>query len=163
MNTITIAAPSDAAALAKLADEIWKEHYYPITGKAHVDYLLKTLQSEAVILDEIVSGRSIYFWMLLDGQRVGYCAICVRERSLYLSKLYVKKDARQHGLSRMMLDYIIANYGEGKAYIHLNVNKHNDNSIAAYKRLGFVVTDALERDVGGGHVMDDFELRLELK
>jgi len=159
---IKTAILSDAAFLATLADEIWKEHYYPITGKEHVDYLLETLQSEQVIAADIASGAAVYYFMCLDSVIAGYCAVNIEEKAVRLSKLYVKKEYRQMGLSRAMVDYIKKQYA-AKEYIHLIVNKRNEQSIAAYKHLGFEIVGATVIDVGNGHFMDDYVMRLEIR
>jgi ribosomal protein S18 acetylase RimI-like enzyme len=38
----------------------------------------------------------------------------------------------------------------------LTVNKRNTRAIAAYRRNGFTVLEAVVADIGGGFVMDDF-------
>ena len=47
--------------------------------------------------------------------------------------------------------------------IRLTVNKHNDNSIAAYKKMGFETIDSVKTDIGGGYYMDDFVMELPIK
>lgn len=40
--------------------------------------------------------------------------------------------------------------------IQLTVNKHNINSINAYKKWGFKTIDSVVTDIGSGFVMDDY-------
>jgi len=162
MKRIETAAASDAQLIARLADEIWKEHYIAISGEAHVNYMLEKFQSEQVIASDIASGRMIYFLLYLNDEAAGYCGVCIEETAVYLSKLYVKKDCRQNGLSGMMLGYLKERFAS-KEYIHLNVNKRNAGSIAAYKKMGFEIVSALVRDIGSGFVMDDYTMRLTLR
>jgi ribosomal protein S18 acetylase RimI-like enzyme len=42
----------------------------------------------------------------------------------------------------------------------LAVNKHNAQAIAAYRKNGFRVADAVVKDIGGGFVMDDYIMEL---
>ncbi|MCL2796694.1 MAG: GNAT family N-acetyltransferase [Firmicutes bacterium] len=156
---IKTAAVSDAPLIAALADEIWKEHYFPMSGEAYVLHLLKTLQSEEIIAADIASGKAIYYLLYLDNAVAGYCAVNLEENSVCLSKLYVKKAYRQLGLSRMMLDYIKEHFAS-KNYIHLIVNKKNAGSIAAYQALGFSITGEVVIDAGNGFYMYDYVMKL---
>ena len=47
---------------------------------------------------------------------------------------------------------------EKRLRVHLTVNKHNANSIAVYKKMGFEVFNECENDIGNGFIMDDFEM-----
>jgi ribosomal protein S18 acetylase RimI-like enzyme len=38
----------------------------------------------------------------------------------------------------------------------LAVNKHNASAIAAYRKHGFEIAQAVVKDIGGGYVMDDY-------
>ncbi|MEG2601476.1 MAG: GNAT family N-acetyltransferase, partial [Carnobacterium sp.] len=47
--------------------------------------------------------------------------------------------------------------------IQLTVNKYNDKSIAAYKKMGFVTVKEQVADIGGGYIMDDFVMEYSLE
>jgi hypothetical protein len=42
------------------------------------------------------------------------------------------------------------------------VNKANARAIMAYKRNGFVITESVITDIGGGFVMDDYVMAKDL-
>ena len=44
----------------------------------------------------------------------------------------------------------------------LAVNKHNFNAIAAYRKHGFIVREAVVKEIGGGFVMDDYIMEKRL-
>ena len=158
---------SDAAAIAVLASEIWREHYTPIIGEQQVEYMLTKFQSAKQICEDIKRNDYIYFTAedIKSGELIGYCATQPKEDYLLLSKIYVRKDYRGRGVARSFLDEVTAlcrwEYSFEK--IRLTVNKYNDGSIAAYKKMGFEIIDSVETDIGGGFIMDDFvmELRIE--
>jgi len=155
---------SEATVIAALADEIWREHYTPIIGKAQVDYMLKKFQSTEQIYEDIKENDYIYFIaeQIKSSEMIGYCASQPKENFLYLSKIYVRKDYRGRGVARSFLDEVIAlcrfEYNLDK--IRLTVNKHNENSIAAYRKMGFETIDSVKTDIGGGFFMDDFVMEL---
>ena len=161
MKKIERATTEDAPLIARLADSIWREHYIPISGEAHVNYMLDKFQSETVIADDIASGKLIYYLIYLDGEAAGYCGVCPEENAVYLSKLYVKKECRQNRLAGTMLDALKEQFRD-KNHIYLNVNKYNTHSIAAYKKMGFEIIDATNRSIGGGFTVDDYVMRLML-
>ena len=155
---------SEAVAIANLADEIWREHYKPIIGTEQVDYMLAKFQSAEQICEDIKHNGYIYFTAvhINSGEMIGYCASQPKENYLLLSKLYVRKDYRGKGVARRFLDEIIVlcrvEYGFDK--IRLTVNKYNDNSIAAYQKMGFETIDSVRTDIGNRFFMDDFVLEL---
>ncbi|MCL1794979.1 MAG: GNAT family N-acetyltransferase [Oscillospiraceae bacterium] len=158
---------SEAVAVANLADEIWREHYTPIIGTEQVEYMLQKFQSAEQICEDIKRNKYTYFTAerIKSGEMVGYCASQPKECYLLLSKLYVRKDCRGKGIARSFLDETIAlcraehNFDK----IRLTVNKHNENSIAAYYKMGFETIDSVKTDIGGGFFMDDFVMELRIR
>lgn len=147
---------------AALAWNIWHEHYDPILGAAQVDYMIERFQSPAAIEDQIAHGY-IYDLAVVAGCTVGFFAYYFREDVLYLSKLCLVKEARGKGYAREILTYLV---GKARAAalpaIELNVNKHNDSSIAAYEKLGFRRLRTEKIDIGNGYYMDDYVYRLDI-
>ena len=150
--------------LAKMAREIWEEHYIPIIGKDQVKYMVKKFQSESAIQNQL-NENYIYFSVLLNNQPFGYLCykIDTDENILFLSKIYVKRSFRGFGYGKHMFQFVIRKAAELNCqYINLTVNKYNTNSIDAYKKLGFIQKRALIIDIGNGFVMDDFEMSYDL-
>jgi diamine N-acetyltransferase len=163
VDFVPVVSPADAAVVARLAAEIWYEHYIPIIGREQVDYMVPRFQSEAAVLGQIGKGLQ-YFLILEDGQPSGYLAIEPQpdERRMFLSKLYLLKSARQHGLARRALAFIEAQCrAAGLETLWLTVNKINP-ALHAYERLGFVKVADVVTDIGGGYVMDDYRLEKAL-
>jgi len=152
------------ADVARLAREIWQEHYVPITGRAQVDYMLDKFQGEQAIAAQLADACEYY--VVLDGERsVGYVAVVPdrAEASLMISKIYVRKSERGRGLGRKMLEFVerLCRQRHIKS-IWLTVNKHNAHSIAWYGRMGFRNAGPTVQDIGGGFVMDDYRMEKTL-
>ena len=166
MSTPTIlpvTADEDIKSVAALANEIWHEHYVPIIGEAQVNYMVEKFQSFPAICNQIQNDAYEYFKILSDEILAGYIGVQVLEDSLFLSKLYIKKDCRGQGLSRHAIEFLKGICKErGLHRIRLTCNIHNHNSLAAYDRLGFKITDSVVGDIGYGFVMDDYILELEM-
>ncbi len=150
-------------AAVRLAGEIWTEHYIAIIGKAQVEYMLDKFQSEKAIADQIRNQGYIYYLIEESKHAIGYFAIVQEDDTLFLSKLYIKKTMRSKGFARKTIDFIKTIALEKKlGRIILTVNKNNLGPIAAYEKLGFVNTGPIVQDIGGGFIMDDYKMELNL-
>ncbi|MHB9014128.1 MAG: GNAT family N-acetyltransferase [Ignavibacteriaceae bacterium] len=141
-----------------LAKEIWTEHYTPIIGKNQVEYMLEKFQSRQAITDQITSGYQ-YFIIKKEDKSIGYLSIISRVNDLFLSKIYIKSHERGKGFARKAIQFIedLAS-GKGLKKITLTVNKNNINSIKAYEKIGFKNLGSIVQDIGGGFLMDDYEM-----
>lgn len=149
---------SDFNVIEKLADVIWREHYIPITGVGQVEYMLKKYQSATSISEQITQGFE-YFLVHYGKLPVGYVAIENQGDTLFLSKIYVKSDYRGKKIGKTSMQFVetkAKDYGLPK--IMLTVNKFNTNSIKAYEKLGFINMGPIVKDIGGGYIMDDFQM-----
>ena len=148
-------------AMSRLATDILREHYDPILGKAQNDYMLEKFQSVEAINHQLESGYQYYF-VKVDGRDIGFLAFYPRGEALYLSKLYLLKEERGKGYSRLMVDFIVGKAREVLfGSVELNVNKYND-AIRAYESLGFKRVRAEKNDIGHGYFMDDYVYALNV-
>ena len=152
--------PLDIERLSQFAGIIWKEHYRPIIGSVQVEYMLANFQSPSAIARQMATGYQ-YFWVLRADRPLAYFAwiIDASAQSLHLSKLYVDKIHRCLGLGSHIIQ-LATDYcrQHGLSSLWLTVNKHNHIAIQFYLRNGFINTEALVQDIGGGFVMDDFKM-----
>ncbi|MBR5814622.1 MAG: GNAT family N-acetyltransferase [Methanocorpusculaceae archaeon] len=147
---------------AKTAEEVWQEYYTPLIGEAQVSYMVENFQSKSAISKQIEEGYTYYLLKDDDGI-VGYVGICPKEEYLFLSKLYIRKEARGKGFASKALALVKDAAKEiGLSKIHLTVNKGNTNSIEIYRNWGFETIDSVVTDIGKGFVMDDYVMELVL-
>lgn len=152
------------AIVETMAKNIWNEHYVPIIGKEQVDYMLEEFQSYEAIVKQIESGYK-YFIGSYKGEPAGYFAILPDKdnRKMFLSKLYVDKSYRGHGIAKKAISHIESSCKElGLDIIWLTVNKYNQDSIAAYEKMGFIKEAEIVQDIGRGYVMDDYRMEKRL-
>ena len=141
---------------AALAAVIWKEHFTPLIGSSQVDYMLEKFQSEKAIRQQIENGY-LYFALMLGEKQIGYTGLRLDADCLFLSKLYIQKEYRGNGFSRLIITEAekIAKQN-GKPIIRLTCNRHNDGSLTVYKKVGFQIIREEKTDIGSGFVMDDY-------
>ncbi len=163
IEIVRVATVEQIALTAKLAAEIWREHYTAIIGTEQVNYMLARFQSVEAITGKIDSGELIYFLIHYHKQAAGYFAVQIRKDEVFLSKLYILAAQRHRGLARTALNFIKNITAENCLNrISLTINKNNHDSLAVYERMGFKLAGEAINDIGNGFFMDDFILELKL-
>jgi len=148
---------------ARLAAEIWKEHYIGIISAEQIEYMLDKFQSAHAIADQIEHQGYEYYLMQADGINAGYLAIRPENSKMFLSKLYLLKEHRGRGYGSRAIRFLAELCKERKLNaIWLTVNRHNASSIAVYERNGFRTVRTQVADIGGGFVMDDYVMEKEV-
>lgn len=159
LEFIPVRDEAQIAVVVRLARQIWTEHYLSIIGQAQIDYMLGRFQSSAAIAEQLREGYE-YYLLQYRGQFVGYAAICADggSKRLFVSKLYLLDTVRGQGLGRASMQYLAQlAHTRGLHTLWLTVNKFNP-ALQAYLKIGFVKTADVVTDIGGGYVMDDFQL-----
>ncbi len=149
--------PQEYEQLAEMIASLWHSAYDTLLGGAQVEYMTQKFQSAAAIREQIMHENYIYFYILSGEEKIGYCAVETEEDRLFLSKLYLKKEERGKGIGQKALAGVADMARRlGLSSVYLTVNKGNARAIAAYEKFGFVRTDSIVTDIGGGYVMDDY-------
>jgi len=156
----------DVEALCRLARETWLQHYPPIIGLAQTEYMLRQRYEPAVIRAELASGTSWWDVLRDDGALRGFAASFPSESAdaLKLDKLYVHPASHRRGFGERLVQHVCERGFElGYRGVILAVNKRNDNAIAAYRKYGFEIVDAVVKEIGGGFVMDDYIMERQVR
>lgn len=153
----------DIKELAELANEIWHEYWPCILSEEQIDYMVEIFQSEPSIVEQIKNENYSYFFIMKDNVKCGYFGFSRKKDYLFLSKLYIKKEYRHHGIGRAAIEKIINIANDfGYSSIRLTVNKNNKKSIDAYLKYRFAIIDKAVTDIGNGFVMDDYIMEYSL-
>ena len=147
----------DIAELAKLADTVWHEYFPCILSDEQIDYMVEKFQSVPALTDQLNNQGYRYFFLQLGDTKIGYTGIKAEDGKLFLSKIYILKPYRGHGYASQALRFLEEIcHKEKLSSIWLTVNKHNDPTIAVYKKKGFQTIRTQVADIGNGFVMDDY-------
>ncbi len=104
-----------------------------------------------------------YEAILLNGKLAGYIGWALHEDELFLSKLYLAKPFRKHGLAAAALSHLKKEAAKAKKEsILLTVNRYNQDSVEVYRHWGFATIREEKTPIGEGYVMDDYIMRLML-
>ncbi len=162
MEILLTQTPEQIAQTAKMAKEIWSEHYRKIIGPDVVADMVAACQSEEAIAQKIKSGYRYYLVRKHD-RYAAYFAILKKADGMYLDKAYVYREFRKQGIFSKILSFVEAECkNQGLKRIYLNVNSKNEDSIAAYRAKGFVPFATAKNDFGNGHVFTDFVMEKQL-
>ena len=147
------------AGLSAFASEIVKEHFDPIIGPEQNDYMIARFQPVSAITEQIRSGYRYYVAENEAGKMEGFLAFYPRDGKMYLSKFYVHRAARGHGIAGKMFEFVEEETRkEGLPAIFLNVNRDNQAVIRIYEHFGFRKVREEKNDIGNGFYMDDWVL-----
>jgi len=157
MLTIKKAALHHIELLRSLAREIWTTHYPGIITIDQIEYMLDLMYSTETIKKEINSG---VIWEIIEkeDEPIGFISVtCTKDGTVKLNKLYIKNTYHGKGFGQRALQHVM-NFAKKNNFnrVCLTVNKGNMNAIKAYEKAGFIRTDSVVNDIGGGYVMDDY-------
>ncbi|MEK3837034.1 GNAT family N-acetyltransferase [Paenibacillus sp. FSL R7-0128] len=154
----------ETAEVARLAAEIWHEHYVSIITVAQIDYMIGKFQSVPAITDQIHhQGYEYYLIHNGEGSTAGYMSAREEEGKLFLSKFYISKEYRGRSYASQALAFLEKLCQDRNlTHIWLTVNRDNESSIAVYKKKGFRTLRGQMADIGNGFVMDDFIMEKEI-
>lgn len=148
--------------IADLAEIIWHQHFTPIIGTDQVNYMLEKFQSLPALKEQLAGGY-LYYQIFDHHEFCGYCGIHPENQKLFLSKLYIKKEARGRHLATRAIDFLKTLCEQQQlSAIWLTCNRHNDHTLEIYRHLGFRTVDTQAAEIGNGFIMDDYIMEYTL-
>ena len=143
-------------AIARLAKIVWHDHYPGIISQAQIDYMLERMYALDTLRGEVASGVT-YNCLFASSELVGFSAHSPVEHEMKLHKLYIHPAHQRKGHGSTLLREVERDtHARGYKTLILAVNKANQKAVAAYRKNGFEVRDAVTVGIGGGFVMDDY-------
>ena len=103
---------------------------------------------------------------MVEGEIAAFSSslLCAAPGEMKLDKIYVDPARQRLGLGGRLMALVSQRaLAQGCNTLILAVNKRNERAIAAYRKYGFVVRDAVRVDIGNDFVMDDFIMALPLR
>ncbi|WP_455715168.1 GNAT family N-acetyltransferase [Anaerosporobacter sp.] len=165
MNTIfhKVTKQEEINSVAELGTRIWHEHYASILDPDQIDYMVDKFQSASAV-DKQMKNQGYEYYLINDGDSiVGYIGLVMESEKLFLSKLYIAKEARGKGLASKAFEFLKDMASSNKKQsIWLTVNRHNSGSIAVYEKKGFLKISEQVADIGNGYVMDDYIMEMKI-
>ena len=135
--------PERSGEVADRAEPIYRE-VYARNPKKRVDWFLSTYQSPESIREQILSG-TVYGFIVLNGERIGYVAYEKDSEGMRLSKLYLLKEYRGKGIGGIVLDHVEEEARKaGIGSMHLEVNQFKTRSQEFYTKHGYAESERMD-------------------
>ena len=156
---ISAVTPADVREIAALARIVWQEAYPAIITQAQIDFMLEQRYNAPRLLEELAAPGIWWDQIHVDGTLAGFASTLLADRpgEMKLDKIYIDPARQRLGLGGLLIAHIIQRaLAAGCHTLILAVNKQNERAIAAYRKNGFAVREAVRVEIGDGFVMDDF-------
>ena len=145
----------DIPVIYDLANRIWKVHYPAIISREQIDYMLEKMYSKAALEEQLNTGHR-FFILTTDEHPAGYLSYSHNgDGAYFLHKLYVDTGYHQKGMGRYLLNEVFDKIPTIKT-LRLTVNRKNYTAINFYFKMGFIIEEVKDFDIGNGYEMNDF-------
>ena len=145
---------NDIPLIAGMAARIWPVHYTPIIGSEQVDYMLKKLYSENSLREQFRHGQN-FFLVMMNEKPIGYIAVEGNGKKFFMNKFYMEVEEQGKGYGKKIFGELLKFFPELEI-MELQVNRRNIKTVNFYFRVGFVIKEAKDFDIGGGYFMKDY-------
>lgn len=152
------ATPADIPRIRDLAQRIWRAHYPPVIGREQTEYMLGLNYSLESLQRQMESEGQIFWLVMEHEQEAGFVAVSDQgEGRYFIHKFYLDNEKRGRGLGKRVFEALIDHYPALREF-RLTVNRQNYKSINFYFRIGFLIEICVDIPIGGGFVMNDFQM-----
>ena len=149
------AQKQDIPLITSLACKIWKAYYPAIITHEQIDYMLDKFYSTSSLEDQMKEGQDFY---LINSNEisVGYLSIEQQNQGDYfLNKFYIDPSEHRKKIGENSFLQLIDLLPDLNT-IRLTVNRSNFKSINFYFKLGFIIEEVKDFDIGNNYFMNDF-------
>ena len=162
MFKIEQASDADIALIRKLCFQVWPQTYSSILSNQQIEYMLEMMYSEASLQKQMTDGAKFIF-VYDENDPVGFASYQeIKPCFFKLHKIYVLPSQQGKGSGKFVIEHILSEIKkENATALQLQVNRGN-KARNFYEKLGFVVIEEIDLDIGKGYVMDDYIMEKKL-
>jgi diamine N-acetyltransferase len=157
------ASLDDVQLIRELTFKVWPQTYAAIISQQQIDYMLEMMYSEASLKEQMDEGSR--FIIVYDQKEpVGFAAYQeIKPTTWKLHKIYILTTQQGKGTGKFVIDHIIKEIQQqGATALQLQVNRHNKAG-SFYEKLGFVVIEEADFDIGNGYFMNDYVMERKVQ
>jgi diamine N-acetyltransferase len=167
---ITKATLQDAKQLTALSVATFVESFAEFNRKEDMDAYVQSEMNETRLAEELHDINSDFFFLLQDGEPVGYTKLRNKEippglmkfRPLEIERIYIRKEFQGKKLGAVLMNHCIETaMDRGYDVLWLGVWEHNYKAIRFYEQWGFELFGAHDF-VLGSDVQTDVLMKKEL-
>jgi len=152
----------DIPLIRELCYKVWPQTFASILSQDKIDYMLEYMYSAASLKKQMDEG-SQFILVSENDEPVGYAAYLHKDHNIYkLDKIYVLQSQQGKGTGRFVVDYVVHEIKKkGATALQLQVHRQN-KAINFYEKLGFVIIEEKDFDIGEGFFMNDYVMERKL-
>ena len=156
------ATVDDIPLIRELCFKVWPQTYASIVSQEQIDYMLDKMYSSPSLQKQMDTG-SEFILVYDENEPVGFASYFEKAPSVFkLDKIYVLLSQQGKGTGKFVIGYIVNEIKQrGATSLQLQVNRHN-KAKDFYEKMGFVVIDEKDFDIGQGFFMNDFVMEKKL-
>ena len=156
MFSIRKAAQGDIPLIRELCFKVWPQSYASILSQEKIDYMLDLMYSSDSLEKQMDSGSQFIF-VYEDEEPVGFAAYFEKAPTIFkLDKIYILPSQQGKGTGKFVIGYILDEIKQrGATSLQLQVHRLN-KARNFYEKLGFVIIDEKDFDIGNGFFMNDY-------
>ncbi len=156
------ATVDDIPLIRELCFKVWPQTYASTITQEQIDYMLDKMYSSESLQKQMESG-SQFILIYEEGEPVGFASYFEKTPSVFkLDKIYVLPSQQGKGTGRFVINYIVDQIKQkGATALQLQVNRHN-KAKNFYEKMGFVVIEEKDFDIGRGFFMNDYVMEKQL-
>ena len=156
------ATTKDIQLIRALTYKVWPQTYSGILTTHQINYMLELFYSEPSLQKQMKDNHQ-FLIIYEELTPMGFASYSETEPGKYkLHKIYVIQEQQSKGVGRFLFDYIIENIRQkGATALQLNVNRFN-KARNFYEKLGFIIINEEDVDIGQGYFMNDYVMEKKL-
>ena len=150
--------------IQELTMQVWPQTYAAVLSEEQIGYMLNMMYSDEALRDQMQSGQQ-FIVACYNQQPVGFASYgptdLTDEYKLY--KLYVVTTIQKTGAGKGLLWYVMDAVKKLNGHhLILQVNRHNENAIGFYQKMGFRFEMEADFEIGNGFYMNDYVMGIKL-
>lgn len=154
-----VATEKDNELINALAQKIWRVYYLSIISNEQIEYMLEKMYSQKALLKQMNEGHC-FMICYADDKPVGYCSYSNHNNGNYfLHKFYIDTTFHHRGIGSWFFSNVFDNI-KVMQNLRLTVNRKNYKAINFYFKIGFIIEEVKDFDIGDGFWMNDFVMLL---
>lgn len=161
---IQIATAADLPVVQKIAIDTWPQTYGTLMSKEQLTFMMDWMYNLKSLEKQFSDGQ-VFILVKTNDHYHGFASYELNYQNtvkVKIHKLYVLPASQGKGIGNLLVQKIkdIGTRHQQTALI-LNV-KRNNKAVAFYKRMGFIIINTVDLDIGHGFVMDDYVMEMPL-
>ncbi|ADB37376.1 GNAT family N-acetyltransferase [Spirosoma linguale] len=168
MITITPATEHDLPIIRAIAYQTWPSTFGEILSAEQIEYMLGMMYSMDALKTQ-VNEKNHVFLLAQESDSQTYLGFTSYEfdykgqSKSKIHKIYLLPASQGKGVGKLLINKVaeLAS-AHGNDTLSLNVNKYN-KAVQFYERMGFVVVNSEQIDIGNGFLMDDYVMEKPMK